>query len=66
VIPISTKSQEKYGCNILELNDGTVLTQDEESTKKIKNSMYVPFNEIHKMYGGIHCVTNMINSKGLL
>lgn len=66
VIPISTKSQEKYGCNILELEDGTVLTQDEESTRKIKNSLFVPFDEIHKMYGGIHCVTNMIDSKGLL
>lgn len=60
VIPLSTESHYKYGCNILELNNGTILVQDEESHKKIKNSIFVEFNEIHNMYGGIHCATNMI------
>lgn len=61
VIPISDKAQRNYGCNILELEDGTILTQEEESTRKIKNSVFVPMDEIHKMYGGIHCVTNVLS-----
>ena len=60
VIPISSEAQQNYGCNILELDNGVVLTQEEESSRKIKNSIYVPMDEIHKMYGGIHCVTNTV------
>jgi len=60
VIPLSTESHYNYGCNILELHNGTILVQDEESHKKIKNSVFIEFNEIHNMYGGIHCATNMI------
>ena len=60
VIPISTRSHYNYGCNILELDNGIVLVQDEESHKKIKNSVLIPFDEIHRMYGGIHCATNNI------
>jgi arginine deiminase len=60
VIPLSTESHYNYGCNILELHNGTILVQDEESHKKIKNSVLVKFDEIHNMYGGIHCATNMI------
>lgn len=60
VIPISTRSHYNYGCNILELTNGVVIVQDEESHKKIKNSVLVPFDEIHRMYGGIHCATNTI------
>uniref|UniRef100_A0A6C0CSC5 Amidinotransferase n=1 Tax=viral metagenome TaxID=1070528 RepID=A0A6C0CSC5_9ZZZZ len=60
VIPISTRSHYNYGCNILELHNGVVLVQDEESHKKIKNSIMIPFDEIHHMYGGIHCATNTL------
>lgn len=60
VIPISTESHYRYGCNILELQNGIVLVQDEESHKRIKNSILVPFDEIHRMYGGIHCATNTL------
>jgi N-dimethylarginine dimethylaminohydrolase len=60
VIKVSTKSQHGYGTNLLELNNGTILVQDEETHKKIKNSIFIPFNEIHKMYGGLHCASNTI------
>ena len=60
VIPISTESHYHYGCNILELPNGIVLVQDKESHKKIKNSIMIPFDEIHHMYGGIHCTTNTL------
>lgn len=62
IIKVSAKSQHGYGTNLLELNDGTILVQDEETHKKIKGSIFVPFNEIHKMYGGLHCASNTIFS----
>jgi N-dimethylarginine dimethylaminohydrolase len=58
-ISITTKSQENYGCNLLTIGD-KILVQDEESFQKIENSVFIPFDEIHKMYGGIHCATNAI------
>src|SRR6056300_1300932 len=61
VIPISTNSQKRYGCNILDHPNGVVLVQDNESFSKINNSIMVNFDEIHNMYGGIHCATNIIN-----
>lgn len=60
VIPLSDESHYNYGCNLLELPNGVILVQDEESHNKIKESIYIPLDEIHKMYGGIHCVTNTI------
>lgn len=60
VIPISNESHYNYGCNILELDNDVVIVQDKESHKRIKNSVLVPFDEIHRMYGGIHCATNII------
>jgi N-dimethylarginine dimethylaminohydrolase len=58
IIKVSTKCQRSYGTNILELNNGNIIVQDKETHKKIKGSIFVPFNEIHKMYGGLHCATN--------
>ena len=58
IITLSNQSQHNYGANILELDNGKVLVQDVETHKKIKGSIFVPFHEIHKMYGGLHCSTN--------
>lgn len=60
VIPISTKSQERYGCNILHITEDIVFVQDEESYEKIKEGVYIHFQEVHKMYGGIRCATNVL------
>jgi len=58
IIVLSNESQHNYGANILELENGTILVQDKETHRKIKGSIFVPFHEIHKMYGGLHCSTN--------
>lgn len=62
IFKVSTKSQHNYGTNILELSNGRILVQDEETHQKIKNSIFIPFHEIHKMYGGLHCASNSIFS----
>ena len=59
VIPISDESQKNYGCNILNLGNNKILVQDHETYRKIPNSTYVDLSEVHKMYGGIHCITNI-------
>ena len=58
IISLSDESQNNYGANILELENGKILVQDKETHSKIEGSIFVPFNEIHKMYGGLHCSTN--------
>lgn len=60
VIPISTESQQRYGCNILTLSNEIVLVQDQESCEKIIAGKMIPFQEVHKMYGGIRCATNVL------
>jgi len=60
VLPISTASQQKYGCNILHLSKDMILVQDLESYEKIRGGKYIPFQEVHKMYGGIRCATNVL------
>ena len=58
VIALSTESQHNYGANILELSNGNILVQDKETHEKIPGSIFIPFHEIHKMYGGLHCASN--------
>ena len=58
IITLSEESQNNYGTNILELDNGKILVQDLETYKKIKGSIFVPFDEIHNMYGGLHCSSN--------
>lgn len=60
VIAISTESQQRYGCNILTLSNEMVLVQDQESYEKIMVGKMIPFQEVHKMYGGIRCATNVL------
>lgn len=65
IIPITTECQQAYGCNILDLGNGKVLTQDiyvtNELIKRGYQAIYVPFDEIHKMYGGIRCATQVLH-----
>ena len=58
IISLSNESQHNYGANILELENGKILVQDKETQTKIEGSIFIPFHEIHKMYGGLHCSTN--------
>lgn len=67
LIPVSRACQESYGCNLLDLGNNTVLTQDIYVTNQLKelgyNAIYIPFDEVHKMYGGIRCATQILHRK---
>lgn len=64
VIPVNDASQAKYGCNLLDIGMGRVLTQEEHVTQALIargcHAIFVPFSEIHKMYGGIRCATQTL------
>jgi N-dimethylarginine dimethylaminohydrolase len=59
VIPVDDASQERYACNFLDLGNGYILTQERRTTQELMargyRATFVPFDEAHKMYGGIHC-----------
>lgn len=64
VLPVPTSCQESYGCNLLYLGNGTVLTQDRFVSDQLSSlgyrSICLPFGELHKMYGGIRCATQVL------
>lgn len=70
MIVVNDESQAKYACNLLDIGNGVVLTQEEHVTQELLargyHPIYIPFHEVHKMYGGIRCATQTIqrqNSK---
>lgn len=60
VTVMSDECHYRYGCNIVLLPNECVLTQDTESFYKIPGSIFVPFREMHQMYGGLHCATQYL------
>lgn len=64
IVKVPTYSQRNYGCNLLYIGGNTVLTQDtfvtEQLTKLGFNAIFLPFGELHKMYGGIRCATQAL------
>jgi arginine deiminase len=64
VLPVSRECQRAYGCNLLDLGNNTVVTQDVEVTRMLQERGYrvyfVEFDEVHKMYGGIRCATQVL------
>lgn len=64
IIEVDDACQEKYGCNILDIGNNTILTQDEYVTGRLKalgyRVIFVEFDEVHKMYGGIRCASQAL------
>ena len=64
LIVVNDKSQEKYACNLLDIGHGCVLTQEEFVTQELLArgyyTIFIPFQEVHKMYGGIRCATQTV------
>lgn len=63
---IPTSSQEHYGCNVLDIGH-MVLCQDQYVHELLQSlnipCMFVHFEEIHKMFGGIRCASQVIYRK---
>lgn len=64
VMEVPTSVQRRYGCNLLYIGEGKVLTQDSYVSEQLASMGYhpicLPFSELHKMYGGIRCATQVL------
>jgi arginine deiminase len=64
LIVVNDHSQAKYACNLLDIGHGCVLTQEEFVTQELLargyHTIFIPFHEVHKMYGGIRCATQTV------
>jgi len=65
IILVPSEWQSKYSCNLLDIGNNKILTQDHYITHILKQKglspIYITYNEIHKMYGGIRCTTQVIS-----
>jgi arginine deiminase len=67
ILCVPTASQRNYGCNLLSLGrDHKVLVQDPFVAAGLREVGYCPieleFGELHKMYGGIRCATQVLRA----
>lgn len=67
IIPISSEEQLNYGCNILNLGKGRIVSIEKNSARRIATSSlfsgtveYLDFSAITCMYGGIHCASQVV------
>eukprot|EP00242_Pyramimonas_sp_CCMP2087_P016823 CAMPEP_0198212218 /NCGR_PEP_ID=MMETSP1445-20131203/25587_1 /TAXON_ID=36898 /ORGANISM="Pyramimonas sp., Strain CCMP2087" /LENGTH=519 /DNA_ID=CAMNT_0043886617 /DNA_START=215 /DNA_END=1774 /DNA_ORIENTATION=- len=67
IIELTRDEQLQYGCNVLNLGDGNVISCHREASRKIimdphfKGRMQVvPFESITAMYGGLHCSSQVV------
>lgn len=64
LIFVSSKCQREYGCNLLLLGDGRMITQNDECTAKLRAKGYRPiqilYDEPNAAYGGLHCTSQVL------
>jgi len=67
IIPISGEDQLKYGCNVLNLGQSTVVSVHEKTARQIARSphfdgdvFFVEFDAITSMYGAVHCSSQVV------
>jgi arginine deiminase len=70
VISISANEQLRYGCNVLNLGDGALISSERQSARKIathpafKGTVeYLDFSPVTAMYGGLHCSSQVVSRK---
>ena len=67
IIPISGQDQLRYGCNVLNLGQSTILSVHEGTARQIARSehydgdvFFVEYDAITSMYGAVHCSSQVI------
>jgi arginine deiminase len=70
VIPLSADEQLGYGCNVLNLGDGELISSERQSARKIathpafKGTVeFLDFSAVTAMYGGLHCSSQVVSRK---
>ena len=67
IVEITGKDQLKYGCNVLNLGKGDIISIEKHSARQIAQSEkftgiieYLDFSGVTSMYGGVHCASQVI------
>ncbi|PXF43088.1 Arginine deiminase [Gracilariopsis chorda] len=68
IIPVTDEEQLSYGCNILNLGNGDVISIERNTARRIACSKafkgtieYLDFTAVTCMYGGVHCATQVVS-----
>lgn len=67
IIPVSGEEQLNYGCNILNLGGGNIISIEKNTARRIASSSnfrgtveYLDFSPVTSMYGGVHCASQVV------
>lgn len=67
IIPVTEEEQLEYGCNVLNIGSGRIISTEKNSSRRIatdpnfKGSVqYIDFSAVTAMYGGVHCASQVV------
>lgn len=67
IIPVSGEEQLKYGCNVLNVGEGNIISIEKSTARRIASSPhfhgtveFMDFSAVTSMYGGVHCATQVV------
>eukprot|EP01098_Paradermamoeba_levis_P014384 TRINITY_DN6845_c0_g1_i3.p1 TRINITY_DN6845_c0_g1~~TRINITY_DN6845_c0_g1_i3.p1 ORF type:complete len:637 (+),score=196.25 TRINITY_DN6845_c0_g1_i3:171-1913(+) len=70
LIPITDENQRNYGCNCLNIGNGTIIAVDKTTSKTLAKSPYfdgkisvIDFRNMSNMYGSVHCCSQVVSRK---
>lgn len=71
IIAVSGEEQLNYGCNVLNLGDGNIISIEKMTARRIASSPhfkgtveFLDFSAVTSMYGGVHCASQVV-ARGL-
>lgn len=70
IIPVTAEEQLEYGCNVLNLGNGRLVSTETESARRIATHPaftgtveYLNFSAVTAMYGGVHCASQVVQRR---
>jgi arginine deiminase len=67
IIPITADEQLEYGCNVLNLGGGRLISTERNSARRIAmhpsftgTVEFLDFSAVTAMYGGVHCASQVV------
>lgn len=67
IILVTAQEQLEYGCNVLNLGSGRLISSESKSARRIAthaaftgNVEFLEFGAVTAMYGGVHCCSQVV------
>lgn len=67
IIPVTVEEQLEYGCNVLNLGSGRIISTERNSARRIVTHAgfsgtveFLDFSAVTAMYGGVHCCSQVV------